>query len=129
MAVLSKVVPSNLLGYILVPCPFFLPLEPLVDTGWAIQPRAPLGRLFAGVCHACEPPVPAEHPRCNFGYARGECPRFPSGAPFDAVRFARLDSGETFYVFEKDHAPAKHGRIGEPDELPVLSAQARAFRG
>lgn len=111
-----------------MPCPFFFPLQPLVETEWSRPPRAPLGQLFAGECHASQPPAAADHALCNFGYARRECARFPAEAPFDAVRFARQGDA-VLYVFEKDHAPAEHGFVNEPGEHPLLAAQARAFTG
>ena len=36
-----------------------------------MPPRAPLGVLCAGECHAGPEPRPADHELCNFGYARG----------------------------------------------------------
>lgn len=110
-----------------MPCPYFLPKQPLQETGWAIPPRAPLGVLCSGECHAAQAPQPADHDRCNFGYARGLCPRFPVDAPADAVRFAPHADG-VFYVLELDHAPLEHGfvRIVEESQ-PLLAAQARMF--
>ncbi|MEP6961151.1 MAG: hypothetical protein ABI995_03685 [Acidobacteriota bacterium] len=121
-----------------MPCPFFLPTQPLVDTGWLRPPRAPLGELFAGECRAGEP-APADHESCNFGYARGNCSRFPADAATpDAVRFSvTSESGSGLrvtYVLEKDHAPVEHGSI-EYDSISgqltgaegLLEQQARVF--
>ncbi len=108
-----------------MPCPYFLPKEPLKETGWAVPPRAPLGVLCAGECHAGGEIVPADHERCNFGYARGVCSRFPADALFDAVRFWR-DQGSVRYVLERDHAPCGHGEVSSSTE-PILAAQARMF--
>ena len=105
-----------------MPCPYFLPLEPLKDTGWAIPPRAPLGVLCSGECHAGAQPQPADHDRCNFGYARDLCPRFPGDAPADAVRFAAPD----LYILERDHSPVEHGTV--PPSRPLLAAQFRMFQ-
>jgi hypothetical protein len=114
-----------------VPCPFFLPLRPRNETEWFVPPRAPLGRLFEGECHAPSTKQHPEHPTvdgllCNIGYARGVCPQFPPEAPHDAVRFHRLADGSLLYVFERDHAPVEHGQVtGEGERL---NAQAAAFR-
>ena len=126
-------------GLVAVPCPYFLPKEPLQETGWAIPPRAPLGVLCAGECHADGTPRLADHERCNFGYARGLCKRFPADAAVDAVRFMILardgDLIQLRYICERDHAPQGHGTLSynllthefcgaEPGS--VLSAQSRA---
>lgn len=105
-------------------CPYFLPKEPLKETGWAVPPRAPLGVLCAGECHAGEDIQPAEHERCNFGYARGVCARFPADAPVDAVRFWR-DGDVVRYVFERDHAPCGQGDAATGGG--ILAAQALMF--
>lgn len=103
-------------------CPFFLPTGALRETGWSVPPRAPLGALCEGECHAGPHPAPADHELCNFGYARGVCSRFPQDAPVDAARF----SGES-YVLERDHRPIEHGRIADLKSHP-LAAQAAIFR-
>jgi hypothetical protein len=121
-----------------VPCPFFLPKEPLQDTGWAIPPRTPLGALCAGECHAGPSPAPADHDLCNFGYARGVCHRFPQNAVADAVRFVILKQAQNHlrirYIYERAHEPQSHGTltysdgcITESEESPPLAAQAAAF--
>lgn len=103
-------------------CPYFLPTGPLQETGWAVPPRAPLGVLCAGECHAGPEPRPAEHERCNFGYARGVCPQFPLDAPIDAVRFTA--SGR--YILERDHRPVEHGN--EAGDRRILAAQLRIVK-
>ena len=123
-----------------MPCPYFLPTEPLQETGWVRPPRAPLGVLHAGECHAGTAPQPADHDRCNFGYARGACERFPASARVDAVRFAisgrEPDVIRLIYVFERENAPIEHGalsyhvremRLTGAEERPLLEKQARAF--
>ncbi len=109
-----------------MPCPYFLPREPLKDTRWAIPPRAPLGVLCSGECHA-DAPTPAEHDLCNIGYARGVCDRFPADGPVDAVRFHARGEG-LLYVLERDHVPVEHGMLSEADTRPLLNAQARMYR-
>jgi len=127
-------------GLVPVPCPYFLPQAPLQETKWAVPPRAPLGVLHAGECRAGTVPQVADHERCNFGYARGECGKFPSDAAVDAVRFA-VDSREPglvriLYVLEREHAPLEHGRLTfsiadrrleGAETSPLLEAQARVF--
>jgi hypothetical protein len=123
-----------------VSCPYFFPDRPLAETSWFRPPRAPLGLLHGGECHAPEGPAPGNHHLCNFGYARGVCGRFPADAPFDAVRFAVIaqESNVTqlLYVLELNHTPAEHGRLTYDanrnrvvgaDERALLAAQARAF--
>jgi hypothetical protein len=94
-----------------------------------------LGAAYSGVCRSrAEPLVPSEeHQRefCNCGYARGLCSDFPAEAAADAVRFSAAgEAGKLVYVFEKDHAPLRHGVLelastGGEDALLIL--QARAF--
>jgi hypothetical protein len=52
---------------------------------------------------------------CNLGYARRRCPRFPSDAGPDAIRFAiKRDAGEfvaVYWVRERDHEPFDHGAL------------------
>jgi hypothetical protein len=115
------------MGHSAVSCPYFLPKEPLQETKWAVPPRAPLGALCAGECHAGDSPQPADHDRCNFGYARGLCERFPADGGADAVRFAAHPEG-VLYVLERDHAPLEHGILRFREETrPLLVAQARIF--
>jgi hypothetical protein len=117
---------SGKLGLIAVPCPFFLPKEPLRETGWAVPPRAPLGVLCAGECHANGTPRPADHELCNFGYARGICERFPPDAEVDAVRFqvtARdIEVAYVRYFCERDHSPTAHGTL-------IYNVETRELQG
>jgi hypothetical protein len=78
----------------------------------------PLGDSWAGVCRAVpdRPWRPNEtilRPLCNFGYARGNCARFPVEDGPDAVRFtiSRDDAAglRLYYVVERDHHPFAHG--------------------
>lgn len=80
----------------------------------------PLGGLWSGVCRAMSgdawQPESAEiERRCNLGYARGACPRFPNGNGPDAVRFTiTRDEGATlrlYYAAERDHHPFAHGPL------------------
>lgn len=101
-----------------VACPYFEPRRP--DPRFTSPPGAiaPLGERWAGLCRAApdapwEPDDATLHPLCNFGYARGACPRFPAGAGPDAVRFTvSRDAGASLhlhYVLERDHHPFAHG--------------------
>lgn len=121
-----------------MPCPYFIPDKPLNETGWFRPPRSPLGVLHSGECQLGS--IPDDLHPCNFGYARGVCPHFPSDAPFDAVRFAITSrtghTAELLYILERNHAPAEHGkltydaqdnRVLSAEEKPLLAAQARAF--
>jgi hypothetical protein len=107
-------------------CPFFAP-EAVTDR--LRVARAPLGGIYTGVCEAGpQPAVPQDDviECCNFGYGRGECPRFPAGAFADAVRFTRYKS-ELIYVLEKDHTPVEHGRVSHLDPATCLGRQAALF--
>jgi len=77
---------------------------------------------------------------CNFGYARGICPRFPADTAADAVRFA-IASGDRQsvqirYAVERGHHPLDHGeveygfaedRFQPPLQATPFAAQARAY--
>jgi hypothetical protein len=107
-------------------CPFFAP-EAVTDTLRAA--RTPLGNIFRGTCEAGPEPTPTEDgliERCNFGYGRGECPRFPEDAFADAVRFARY-KGDIVYVLEKDYVPVEHGLASTLDPASRLGRQAAVF--
>src|SRR5262249_928536 len=77
----------------------------------------PLGDSWSGLCHADPSNLvpPANALVCNFGYARGQCVRFPDDDGPDAVRFtiSRADpAGLTLYfVQERDHHPFAHGPL------------------
>jgi len=78
----------------------------------------PLGDAWTGTCHAgpAITAAPSALERlCNLGYARGACPRFPSGDGPDAARFTvRQDDGASvrlYYVLERDHQPFAHGPL------------------
>jgi hypothetical protein len=110
-----------------VACPFFEPLQLLPPRQWTHRPRLPLGEAWSGRCHAGgEPTGEEQFELCNHGYARGQCPSFPSSCLADAVRFSvtREEPLRLIYILEKDHAPLEHGEL-PPNE--ILAAQARAF--
>ena len=81
----------------------------------------PLGDSWMGICRAAaEPPVEPDtdllYSLCNFGYARGRCPRFAAEDPGpDAVRFAitrvAAPSLDLCYVLERNHHPFAHGSL------------------
>jgi hypothetical protein len=107
-------------------CPFFVP-EAVTDVVRAA--RAPLGDIYTGMCAAgsslgAPPPESIEH--CNFGYGRGECPRFPVDAVIDAVRFTRY-KGELIYVLEKECTPIEHGSASALDPASIVGRQAALF--
>jgi hypothetical protein len=105
-----------------VACPFFMPVEKLVNGNWPHLHRLPLGCGWSGQCMAPghEGETPSEHELsefCNLGYA-GVCGRLPADRAWDSVRFgARTSCGEqnrvtrvqVRYVCERDHRPADHG--------------------
>ena len=110
-----------MLGYGQMACPYFDPVRvhpaPL---GYAALPL-PLGDRWIGSCRAgagpaAEPDTALLDSVCNFGYARGRCPRFPAEDPGpDAVRFAITKVGtpslELLYVVEREHYPFAHGSL------------------
>jgi hypothetical protein len=83
-------------------------------------------RARAGEPH--EPPEEHQRELCNCGYARGRCPDFPVDAEADAVRFS-MKGGTVVYIFEKDHAPLRHGvlTLSGASADALLLSQARAF--
>jgi hypothetical protein len=106
----------------------------------------PLGGAWSGAC--CATPGDAWLPdsadaerRCNLGYARGICPRFPAGDGPDAIRFTiTRDEGAVlrlYYVAERDHHPFAHGPLDylrdsaaiadAPPADETLTAQAAAY--
>src|SRR5579884_712690 len=101
-------------------CPYFHPREPLADSGDAHAAMLPLGGAWRGVCRAVAgeswlPDSAGRERRCNLGYARGDCPRFPGDAGPDAIRFTiSRDDGSAlrmYYVAERDHHPFAHGPL------------------
>ncbi|HEY9140164.1 MAG TPA: hypothetical protein VIN93_04695 [Bryobacteraceae bacterium] len=126
-------------------CPCFEPIEPRPCAAASRRAMLPLGDAWTGICHA----VPDQLLRpddsqldtfCNFGYARGHCPRFPADCGPDAVRFTIVsDDGAAlrlYYVLERDHRPFAHGPLefsvarGElttPAEGELTGRQAGAY--
>jgi hypothetical protein len=100
-----------------MPCPLFHASEPLTSA-WELRP-VPLGRLYRGECGAGDvvySPTDTElRAWCNFGYARGECSRFPPSATADAIRFsiacADSDAITVRFCLERDHRPVQHGSL------------------
>ena len=75
-----------------------------------------MGTCRAGLDRDAEPDTAVLDSLCNFGYARGRCPRFRADDPGpDAVRFAITrvagPSLEICYVLERDHHPFAHGSL------------------
>jgi hypothetical protein len=116
-------------------CPYFYPVSPSGNG----SPMLPLGDRWEGLCHAAPgPPLPCDAALltlCNMGYARGQCPRFPSGDGPDAVRFTVKGSSNgavsLYHVVERDHHPYAHGPLTySPTAEPAgetLLRQARAY--
>ncbi len=109
-------------------CPYFMPLEKLVNGNWPHPSRLPLGAGWDGHCTA--PGHDGERPAqdvleafCNLGYA--DCCRWaPRERSWDAVRFAVVaprENGKSrgelgavlrlSFVCEKNHRPADHGEL------------------
>ena len=109
-----------------MPCPYFFPIAPRQETEWFRPPRAPLGSLHTGACHATPAHETVEAQCCNFGYARDVCPRFPADAEADAARYTHTPAG-VLCVLEKAHRPLRHLPAEELTD-PILRAQAEAFR-
>lgn len=111
-------------------CPYFYPVEEADLEDRPRPARAPLGSIFAGECRAqAEPFRPSGETLfdlCNFGNARGTCPRFPATAEADAVRFTEW-KGTVLFVLERDASPLRHGRADEDLADPVLARQAAVF--
>jgi hypothetical protein len=106
----------------------------------------PLGGAWSGICRAIpgdawRPEAADVERRCNLGYARGACSRFPDDGGPDAIRFtvSRDESAvlRLYYVAERDHHPFAHGpieylraaaAIAPPHAgSETLDAQARAY--
>ena len=117
-------------------CPYFYPVSSRREGNAML----PLGDFWEGACHAApdSPRKPDDSVLhlCNMGYARGQCPHFPSGDGPDAVRFTvRASENEAvslYYAIERDHHPFAHGALacppatGEPANA-ILGRQARAY--
>jgi hypothetical protein len=105
----------------------------------------PLGGAWSGICRAIpvdpwQPEAADLERRCNLGYARGVCSRFPDDSGPDAIRFTvSRDEGAVlrlYYVAERDHHPFAHGplefsrtgAVAPPHACgEILDAQARAY--
>lgn len=108
---------------IMMACPFFMPMEKLVNGTWPHAARLPLGCGWSGHCTASghEGDVPAQEAQenfCNLGYAAA-CGWLPAQRSWDAVRFAviaqesraRNSTIQLHYVCERNHLPIEHGRL------------------
>ena len=101
-------------------CPYFHPRAPRSDAADARSAMLPLGDAWGGECRAIpgdawEPLGADVERRCNLGYARGLCSRFPDDGGPDAIRFTiSQDDGATlrlYYVAERDHHPFEQGAL------------------
>lgn len=95
-------------------CPYFDPGMHVLGSNGG------LGDLYAGQClavagHAWQPDQETVAARCNLGYARGYCRRFPDDLGPDAVRFSVARDDEQgiriLYSFERDHRPHSSGAL------------------
>lgn len=93
----------------------------------------PLGGAWAGTCRAIpgevwQPEAVALERRCNLGYARSECSRFPDSDVPDAIRLTISRDDEAtirlYYVLERDHHPYAHGSLEYSREAGGLVATA-----
>ena len=116
-------------------CPFFSPLVRLEFRNGGDPARAPLGAIYAGTCEAApgESIVPDDATlieRCNFGYGRDSCPRFPQTSNIDAVRFtAKPDDGaltKALFIFERAYSPVAHGDAERTEDV-LVRRQAQLF--
>jgi len=115
-------------------CPLFIPTSPL---GELVAVAAPLGDLYGGHCAADRLAViePATLRRyCNFGYARGCCPR-AAQSDADAARFmvraARGSVVDIAWAVERNHHPVAVGcmeieTLGPVKGDDLLARQAHA---
>ena len=92
-------------------CPYFDPRHRVPGSGGS------LGDLYGGECRAGAwlPDARTVADRCNLGYARGFCDRFPvTGGP-DAVRFSVSADDRLviriLYSIERDHHPLSSGAL------------------
>jgi hypothetical protein len=92
-------------------CPYFDPGDRLPGSSGS------LGDLYEGRCLAAEwrPDERTIADRCNLGYARGYCSRFPASSGTDAVRFSVSKDDRPviriLYTIERDHRPVSHGAL------------------
>jgi hypothetical protein len=101
-----------------MPCPYFIPTDPVDDAGFPHPARLPLGALFRGRCGSPEGdgivPSDEELKQCNLGYARN-CERLPQERDADSVRFSILRDRDgqisVCYVSELNHLPRENGNL------------------
>lgn len=108
-------------------CPFFEPLELLVEEGFCPTERVPLGAMYRGRC--TQGPVPADSGfrACNRGYARNICPNFPTDFRADAYRFAKGQGNSIIWIEERDHRPIAFS-VTMPEHAPgPLAMQFAVF--
>lgn len=104
---------------LILACPYFMPTHKSEDAAWLHPSRLPLGAGWSG--HCCAPNHESTTPsdqslrdHCNLGYAVA-CPHLPKERAADAVRFSvARDRGtqlELWFIFERNHRPAGHGKL------------------
>jgi len=133
----APVRPNTGTGFVLpslaMACPFFWPLR-RIEGG--VKLRLPLLGFFDGECRAdgsasVLPDPVTLRDLCSFGYARGQCPRFPRDARTDAHRFSPPAHGaptpEVLYVVEENGWPVQHGTLTPDSSGAILARQAQAW--
>jgi hypothetical protein len=122
-------------------CPYFDPGERVPGSSGS------LGDLYLGQCHADRerawaPDEKTAAARCNVGYARGCCGRFPNDDGPDAIRFSVAGDDSQgiriLYAVERDHRPLGSGAleyrtqsaafVGTPLEQPLERLAAAYVR-
>ncbi|MBS1834920.1 MAG: hypothetical protein JST65_19530 [Acidobacteria bacterium] len=110
-------------------CPFFEPLEPLVEEGFCPTERVTLGAVYRGRCTRGTVPADSGFRICNRGYARHICPNFPENAEIDAYRFARSSDGlRVVWIEERDHRPVRFSEDAPEPGAGTLALQFAAFQ-
>jgi hypothetical protein len=125
-----------------MPCPCFLPEQPMPRDTAPRPARAPLADVFSGQCSAgAAVDTATVIENCNFGYARGRCAAFPADAAWDALRYSAPrdafdDLVQIVWVAERNYSPVEHGRahysrarreLVDPPQDAVVHRQALAF--
>lgn len=97
-----------------MPCPYFEPQQ-VAEQPQHATARLPLIEEYDGLCHATRdllavtPEIRFE--RCNHGYSRGLCQRFPAGELRSSIRFTIVREDERtidlICIEEQDYAPLR----------------------
>ncbi|MGH9655145.1 MAG: hypothetical protein ACRD6B_16965 [Bryobacteraceae bacterium] len=100
-----------------MPCPYFEPLKPVPNA----EVRLPLLSEFDGRCHAGADAAAVPEAlrfRCNLGYSRGLCHRFPDGERRSCLRYhVSGRTASTLHVLcieEQNYAPSRWYQVEYP---------------